>query len=522
MIILEKGSAVDGAIAGLICNGIVTAHSMGIGGGFFMALYNRTNKRAEALDAREEAPLSATRDMFRSENASSVLGGLSIAVPGEVKGYQAAHDKYGKLPWAQLFQPTIKLCQEGVPVTSAIRKALNREQNKAILIKDPNFRYTFCGYVTRRGSAFQVGDKVKLPKLARTLEIIADNGAGAFYTSTNLPQDIISDIKDAGGNMTLDDLFIYQAKWKPPTTLTLRDGITIHSVPPPSSGAVYEYILNILDGYNFTADDLSTDEKTVLTHHRIIEAMKFAYAKRTNLGDDAFVNVTELVSNMTSPEFGESIRQMIDDTRTYGTMHYGPTFYDENKVGTSHLAAIDMDGNAVSVTSTINLHFGSKVKGARTGIVFNNEMDDFSTPNLTNYFGIKPSPANFIKPSKRPLSSMCPAIVVNSNGDVVLIAGAAGGTKITTSTALVTLYTLRLGLSVKDAEDFPRLHHQLLPPEVQVETTFDQKYIDALKKYGHNFTTYNPGSSVIQAINIKDGDINAASDWRKGGKPAGY
>ncbi|KAK6184496.1 hypothetical protein SNE40_006962 [Patella caerulea] len=514
MILVHNGTAVDGAIAALICTGVVAAHSMGIGGGFFMTLYDRKSRTVDAVDAREIAPLFATEDMYVDGKASSTLGGSAVAVPGELKGYEEVHRDYGRLEWRTLFQPTIELCENGVTVTRALHRALAGKTDT--LASDPNFSMYYP-----KGKPVKEGDKVKLPKLAETFKVIAEKGSSAFYVG-ELALKIVEDIKDKGGNITLTDLLNYSVVKKRPVTITLNDGLTVYSVPPPSSGAVYEYILNILDGYNFTSNDMSTDSKTILTQHRIIEAMKFAYAKRTNLGDENFVNVSDLVKNMTSNEFGDSIRQQIDDTRTFDTMYYGPTFYDENKVGTSHISAIDKDGNAVSVTSTINLHFGSKVKGARTGIIFNNEMDDFSTPNLTNAFGIQPSPANFIKPLKRPLSSMCPAIIIDNKGEVVLIPGASGGTKITSSTALVSLYALRLGLTLQEAVDFKRVHHQLLPKEVQIEMGFPQVYLDGLKALGHKTTFYNPGSSVVQVIQVKEKMLHAVSDERKGGKPAGY
>ncbi|XP_050409681.2 glutathione hydrolase 1 proenzyme-like [Patella vulgata] len=518
MILIHNGTAVDGAIAALLCSGVVAAHSMGIGGGFFMTLYDRNTRTVDAVDAREIAPLFATEDMYVDGKASSVLGGSSVAVPGELKGYEEVHRDYGRLEWSTLVQPTIDLCENGVPVTRALHESISRESTKDLIANDPNFSMYYPN-----GKPIEEGEKVKLPKLAETFKIIADKGARAFYDGELSPL-IVEDIKDKGGNITLTDLLSYSVVKKRPINITLNDGLTVYSVPLPSSGAVYEYILNILDGYNFTSDDMSTDAKTVLTQHRIIEAMKFAYAKRTNLGDEnlGFVNVSDLVKNMTSNAFGDSIRQKIDDIRTFDTMYYGPTFYDQKTVGTSHLSVIDKEGNAVSVTSTINLHFGSKVKGARTGIIFNNAMDDFSTPNLKNTFGIPPSPANFIKPLKRPLSSMCPAIIIDSKADVVLIPGAAGGSKITTATALVTLYTLRLGLSLPEAVDMKRFHHQLLPKELQLENGFPQVYLDGLKALGHNVTYFNPATSVVQVIQVKDKILYAVSDERKGGKPAGY
>ncbi|XP_055957942.1 glutathione hydrolase 1 proenzyme [Patella vulgata] len=292
MILVHNGTAVDGAIAALLCSGVVAAHSTGIGGGFFMTLYDRKTRTVDAVDAREIAPLFATEDMYVDGKASSVLGGSAIAVPGELKGFQEIHQSYGRLEWSTLFQPTIDLCENGVPVTRALHRAVAGKTDT--LANDPNFSMYYPN-----GKPIAEGEKVKLPKLAETFKIIAEKGASAFYVGDLAPL-IVDDIKDHGGNITLTDLLNYSVVKKRPINITLNDGLTVYSVPPPSSGAVYEYILNILDGYNFTSDDMSTDAKTVLTEHRIIEAMKFAFAKRTDLGDEDFVNVSDLVKNMTS------------------------------------------------------------------------------------------------------------------------------------------------------------------------------------------------------------------------------
>ncbi|XP_067679969.1 glutathione hydrolase 1 proenzyme-like [Haliotis asinina] len=513
----QGGSAVDAAIASMLCTGLVHRHSAGIGGGFFMTIYNRSSETVHVLDARERAPLLANQTMFinRTDGLTSTLGGLAIAVPGEIKGYWEAHQRYGRLPWRDLFQPAIKLCREGVPVYKPLSAAINRYVD---LLK--NFSHTMYFDATT-GEPVKVGEKVKLPMLADTLNTIAEQGESAFYNGT-LTDIIVDEVQRYGGIISREDLNQYNVTWRTPLSVTLRDNLTLYSVPPPGSGAVYEYIMNILDGYGLTPDSLSTNEKSVLTYHRIVEAMKFAYAKRTDLGDEDFVDVAELIKNMTSRDYADAIRAQINDSRTQDTDYYGPTYYDSTKTGTTHTSIIDPQGNAVAITSTINTYFGSKVRGNITGIAYNNEMDDFSTPGEVNYFGVPASPANFIVPRKRPLSSMCPSIVVDGNtGDVVLAVGAAGGTKITTSTMLVSLYTLRLGLPVGDAIDSRRLHHQLLPKTLSVEKGFPQEIMDGLKAKGHNFTLDNPGS-VVNAIHVTGNMLHAASDIRKFGAPDGY
>nr|KAG5685732.1 hypothetical protein BaRGS_015054 [Batillaria attramentaria] len=407
--------------------------------------------------------------MFVNQTRLSTFGGKAIAVPGELKGLWYLHQHFGRVPWADLIQPTIDLCVNGAELTAAQQRAA--VQRKDDIINNTEFSFLFDD----NGEVKPAGSIIHRPKLGEVLKAIAADGADAFYDGC-LTDDIVADIQDADGMITRDDLVNYQVEVTDPVTFEMTSPpLTVYSMPPPGSGVVLEYILNILSGYNFTPASVATPTDSILTHHRIVEAMKFAYAKRTELGDARFLNISELIYNMTSPEFGEEIRGLIDDTQTHNLSYYGPTFYDAVKTSTAHFSLMDGEGNVVSVTSTVNTYFGSKVKGNRTGIVFNNEMDDFSTPGTVNYFGVPASEANFIQPGKRPLSSMTPSVFVDRDtGDVKLVAGAAGGTKITTATAKVAIDTLWFNKTVVEAVDAPRMHHQLLPPELQLEDGFPE------------------------------------------------
>ncbi|XP_067679970.1 glutathione hydrolase 1 proenzyme-like [Haliotis asinina] len=513
---VHRGSVVDAAIATMVCNGVLHRQSSGIGGGFFMTIYNRSAREVEVLDARERAPLVANESFFIGKaKGASLLGGLAIGVPGDLKGHWEAHKRFGRAPWRELLQPTIDLCRNGVPILESTHSAITLY---AEVLKNMSYAMYFNN---ETGEAVKVGDRVKYYALADTLDRIAEEGAPAFYNGS-LTDDIVADISEHGGVITKEDLNLYTVRWRTPVNVTLRDNLTVYSMPPPGSGVVFEYILNILDGYGFTPDSLSTNGKSILTHHRIVEAMKFAYAKRTDLGDEDFVEVAELMTNMTSRDYADDIRGRITDDVTHDTDYYGATFYDQTKTGTSNACVIDAEGNAVTITSTINTFFGSKVLGRRTGITFNNEMDDFSTPGLVNTFGVPASEANFIKPRKHPQSSMCPAIIVNqTTGDVVMTIGASGGTRITTSVALVAMYALRMGLPIADAVDHKRLHHQLLPKQIRVERGFSQDIIDGLKVKGHEIDV-NTAASVVSAIHVTGGMLHAVADVRKGGGPAGY
>lgn len=519
----RESTAVDGAIAALLCTCAYNCHSCGIGGGFFMTIYNRSANSVNVINAREMAPKDAHENMFVPKDKSSTEGGLAIGIPGEIKGMHEAWKMGGGLPWEELFIPTIKLLRNGMVVGKPLADAI---AGVSVFDRHFNLKNTFTNPAT--GRLYVQGDTIKFPLLANTFEIISKEGPDAFYNGS-LTSDIVADIQEAGGIITVEDLNNYKAVIKDPIKIKLRDNSTLYSLPPPSSGVVLQFIVNILDEYKFDNLSISTTEKASLTWHRIIEAFKFAYAKRTELGDPDGENQTfksklnELVKNMTSEDFARDIRSKISDDKTHGTDYYGPTFYDYTSTGTSHMSLLAPNGDAVSVTSTINLHFGSKVVGSRTGIIFNNEMDDFSTPNTTNAFGIPASPANFIKPYKRPLSSMCPSIVVDPDGHVKLVVGASGGTRITTSTALVTMETLWFGLGIKEAIDYRRLHHQLLPPEIKAEEGFPQDILNGLRSRGHNITISPSAGSVVQGIlQLKEGKISANCDFRKNGYPDGF
>ncbi|CAH1772931.1 unnamed protein product [Owenia fusiformis] len=514
----KGGSAVDGAIITLLCTGLYNPQSMGIGGGFFMTVYQKDTGKTVSIDSREVAPLAATEDMYLSNPTESRTGGKAIAVPGELKGYKKAHDLYGKMAWKDLFEPVIKMAEDGIVISATLGSVLKRSEEA--VKADPGLRALYVNNGT--GELYKEGDTIKMPKLARTLRTVANEGIESMYSKAGtLAADVVADINEAGGIITLDDLDQYTVTTKEPLNITLGDDSVVYSTPPPGSGAVMELIVNILDGYGFNEDSMNT-KNSALTYHRIIEAFKFGFAKRTELGDEDFIEISDLLANMTSRSYADAIRSRISDNTTHDTLYYGPTYYDQIKTGTAHISVVGANGDAVSVTSTINLYFGSKVKGSRTGIVFNDEMDDFSTSNLTNAFGIRPSPANKIVPKKRPLSSMCPTIVVNKDGDVELVVGAAGGTRITTASALVLIRSLMIGEGIKEAIDAPRLHHQLLPKEVQMEANFSKRDKEELEKLGHEFKV-STGISVVQAVlRGKDGKLYANSDYRKGGYTDGY
>ncbi|CAO1382913.1 unnamed protein product [Diamesa serratosioi] len=514
-ILLRGGSVADGAIATMLCEGVTCPQSTGIGGGFLMTIYIKATGKAETLDAREVAPKAATRDMYVGDkNKTSLIGGLSIAVPGEIKGMWELHKKYGILPWKDLFQPTIKLCKEGHEVTPYLARILSDFLGDKIY-SAPTISEVFLNPATNR--TWKAGDRIKRLALADTMETIANEGVDSIYAMGTVGRQLLDDIKSFGGILTEEDFAEYQVKWLEPAQTTLKHGEKLYTMPLSGCGPLLVFIMNILKDYELKHDSLS--------YHRIIEAYKFAYARRSELGDPSFVEgVTELVKNLTSIDYAMEIRKRIDDKTTHNELgFYGAHYMNQEDHGTAHISILAPNGDAISVTGTINYILGS-MRRSKTGIILNDEMDDFSSPGITNTYGIDPSPSNFIVPGKRPLSSMSPTIITDKNGDVSMIVGSAGGSKITTAIAqtLIQYYYFKTNIPLSDIFGAKRLHHQLLPNQVSYELDFDQKIVDELAARNHTMVkvTQPIGFGALVGIVSENGIISGAYDPRRGGSVA--
>jgi gamma-glutamyltranspeptidase/glutathione hydrolase/leukotriene-C4 hydrolase len=365
-------------------------------------------------------------------NQSSSVGGLSTGIPGEIYGYWQAHKIAGRLPWKTLFEPTIKLCREGFRISKVLGNAikisekyirLNRGLSQIFLNKKTNQLY-------------QYNDIIKMPNLADTLEILSHDHINAFYDS-DLTRNIIQEINDNGGNVTFDDFKSYKALVKDAIYDYIDDELKLITAPVPSNGILVSFILKLMRGFNLSEQTLHDENESLLYHHRLVESFKHAFAYRSMLGDEKDnENITRVIRNLRDRKFIEKIREKIVDFQTFPASYYGMP-HDRDNSGTAHISVL-AGGDAVALTSTINSYFGGKYVGEKTGIIYNNQMDDFSTPNMSNLYGIAPSEANFIKPGKRPLSTMSPVIIVDKGGNVRLVIGASGGSKILTAVAQVS------------------------------------------------------------------------------------
>lgn len=402
------------------------------------------------------------------------------------------------------------MCENGITVGRYYAQALQKDESRIKI--DSTLSSIFINPATE--SVYIVGDKTKRPDLANTLKIIATEGANALYNGS-LTSSFINDIKKYNGIITAEDMKSYNVKWDEAVKTSFRENFTVYSTPPPSSGSILILILNILDHF-------VSPVPSGLNFHHIVEAFKFAYAQRSGLGDMDFESsARELFDKITNSSFADEIREQIDDSQTFNTYeHYGAQFSTIEDSGTCHISIIAPNGDAISVTSTINSHFGSFVRSNSTGILLNNEMNDFSTPNFTNYYNIPPSPTNFIKPGKQPMSSMTPTIIVDDqNGIVDMVIGAAGGSKITTVVAYIILRHFIFGETLTEAVYAPRLHHQLVPMVLNYEWNFDGEFLKGLRDRGHVTSNMadDGGFAAMTSIAREANYYTCLSDPRRGG-----
>ncbi len=522
--ILKKGgNAIDAAVATGFALAVTYPFAGNIGGGGFMVIQFENGKNT-AIDFREKAPLTAHRDMYLDEKGNyipslSQEGATSVAVPGSVSGLIYALEKYGTKSLSEVIQPAIELAKKGWKLDYRTAQSFNANKKEFE-------KYSSSKKIFVKDKPWKEGDLFVQKDLAKTLEVIKKNGKSGFYKG-KVADLLINQINSLGGKISQKDLDLYNVVEKEPVKGTYK-GYEILSMPPSSSGGIALIeILNILENFKIDKDEWGSSEYI----HKLVEAMKYAYADRAEyLGDDKFYNVPQKI--LTSKEYAKLISEKIK--QNFGKAVPSneidrsilKNFKESNE--TTHYSVIDKYGNAVSVTTTINSAYGSKIVVEDAGFLLNNEMDDFSAkPGEANQFGLVGNEANSIQPQKRPLSSMTPTIVLK-NGKPYIVIGSPGGSRIITTVLQVILNCLEFDMNIADAINSPRIHHQWLPDKIYIEQfALSNDVMKRLMEMGYQFEDANnkftilglaEGILVDQNKNI----FNGAADKRGAGAAIGY
>jgi len=536
-IMREGGNAVDAAVATGFALAVVHPQAGNLGGGGFMLIRTADGTR-HFIDYREKAPAAATFNMYLDAQGNviedaSVVGYKAIGVPGSVAGMVFAEKKYGKLTLQQVLAPAIKLARDGYPLAWEDARAMEDDQ---YLGRFPESRRIF----QRDGNYYKQGEIFRQPDLARTLARIAAD-PGDFYQGA-MARELAASLQKGGGLVTADDLARYEVKEREPLRGTYR-GYEIISAPPPSSGGTTLIeILNILEGYDLK----SAGDRSSQSVHLTAEAFRRAFYDRAEfLGDpdSSKIPVAQLIDKKYAAAWRESIDPahasvskdlkrpaIFSQLEQYAAAHPQATAIHESP-HTTHYSVVDAEGNAVSVTTTINDWYGSRVTAEGLGFLLNDEMDDFSAkPGVPNGYGLIQGQANAIGPNKRPLSSMTPTMVLKDN-QLFLVLGSPGGSRIPTTVANVLMGVIDYGMNLQEAVNAPRFHNQWLPDLLSVEQWFSPDTVRVLQQMGHkvkfgagegdDWRPYWSDAECI-AIDQKTGERLGASDGRNNGKAVGY
>ncbi len=499
-ILRQGGNAVDAAVAVGYALAVTHPQAGNLGGGGFMLLRTKDGKTM-AIDFREMAPEQATRDMFLDDHGNpdskkSLTSHLASGTPGTVAGFSLALEKYGTLPLNKVIRPALKLAQEGFIVNDALADDL-KTYGSEVLPNHANSKAIFW----KNGEPLKKGDKLVQANLAKSLELIAEHGPDAFYKGA-----IAEEMQKNGGLMSKADLANYKAVERTPISGTYR-GYEVFSMPPPSSGGIHiVQILNILENFDLHKYGFGSADAMQL----MAEAEKHAYADRSEyLGDPDFVKVPWQA--LTNKAYAKSIADQIDINKAKPSSQIKPgklAPYESNQ--TTHFSVVDKDGNAVAVTYTLNTTFGTGIVAGNTGILLNNEMDDFSAkPDVPNVYGLVGGDANAVGPKKRPLSSMSPTIVVK-DGKTWLVTGS----RIITTVLQMVVNSIDFGMNVAEATNAPRFHHQWLPDELRVEKGFSPDTLKLLEAKGQKVALKEAMGSTQSIMVDPDGTLYGASDPR--------
>jgi gamma-glutamyltranspeptidase/glutathione hydrolase len=506
MEILERGgNAVDAAIATAFTLAVVDPAASGLGSGGFMVIYQAKDHRAHALDFRETAPEAARSELYmkggKTVPSLSLTGALAVGVPGEVAGLVQALKRFGTMPLPLLMIPAIRFASEGFPLNATLRYSIERESSA--MKRFPELGRVFLS----KNEVPAEGEILRQPELADSLKAISQHGVDVFYQGW-IAQAIIETLKREGGVLTLEDLKNYKTVWREPLIGRYRKRSVITMPPPSSGGVALLQMLNVLEDYQLS--QIPHNSATYL--HLVAEAMKHAFADRAQyLGDPDFVKAP--ISMLLSKDYAAWIRGRISTVKTHPAKFYGLGNMKVEQGGTTHFSVLDRFGNAVACTLSLNTRFGSKLLVPKTGIVLNNEMDDFAIHASGNVYGLVGNEANSVQPKKRPLSSMSPTIILRGDRPE-LVVGAAGGPRIISATLQTILNVLDFHMPVKEAVQAPRIHHQWMPEQLNLEAMISPETKNSLERRGHAVQERSV-LGIVQAIVAERSRVTGAVDPRK-------
>ena len=507
--ILNKGgNAYDAAIAVGFTLAVVLPRAGNIGGGGFMVMHDSFTNQSYSIDYREMAPAKSFTNMYLKEDGSfndnklSTFGYLASGVPGTVAGFWEIHQKFGSLDWELLLEDAIYYAENGFKITPYMGDMLTKYEEKLSYF-EPTKK------IFMKNSPDFTGSTLIQKDLAKTLKIIAKNGKDGFYKGV-VAKKIASQMQKNGGLITEDDLMAYKPKWRKPLISNYRNNKIITMGPPSSGGVHVIQMLNILENYDLQEVGHNTPKYINL----LAEVMKYAYADRSkHLGDPDFYDVP--VSEITNKQYAKTIKNKIKLGKSNPSSKILPgSFDDRESLETTHYSVADKDGNVVSSTYTLNSTFGSGVTIEGTGILMNNEMDDFSAaPGIPNQFGLLGSKANEIQPRKRPLSSMTPTIVMK-NGQLFFTTGSPGGSRIISAVLQSILNIIDFDMNLEEANKAKRIHHQWQPDVLQIELSLNDDIKNELKKLNYNVRIINP-ATCLQLIMKKNDTFYGYGDFRR-------